>query len=212
MQTLYLATRFNPIFLDTACLIVNSGALEDAEDSTDYGKIAKAISEITNAGVKVGLIDINHSSAGFEPDVENNQILFGLKGVLNVGDELVAKIIANRPYKSPADFLNKVKPDKQAMIALIKGGAFDTMLERKLCMGWYIWKTCDKKSNLTLQNMPTLMKRNMIPDTDNLSLAKRVYEFNRYLKAVCDTITEDNKKIAYCLDERSIEFLCEIEK
>ena len=29
MQTLYLATHFNPIYWTTACLIVNSGSLEN---------------------------------------------------------------------------------------------------------------------------------------------------------------------------------------
>ena len=82
-----------------------------------------------------------------------NRILFGLKGMLNVGDDIVDTIIANRPYVSPRDFLNKVKPGKQAMISLIKGGAFDEMMDRRLCMGWYIWETCDKKKRLTLQNM-----------------------------------------------------------
>jgi DNA polymerase-3 subunit alpha len=172
--------NFNPIYWNTACLIVNSGSLEDnseeeivdiyapeAQDlsegvtfidlpdksakvrrtaSTDYGKIAKAIGDIQAAGIKVSLADINKSKFGFAPDVENNRILFGLKGMLNVGDDLVARIIANRPYVSPKDFYNKVKPTKQAMISLIKGGAFDDMEDRKLVMAWYIWETCDKKS------------------------------------------------------------------
>ena len=25
------------------------------------------------------------------------------------------------------------------------------MMDRKTCMGWYIWETCDKKKRLTLQ-------------------------------------------------------------
>ena len=151
MQTLYLATNFNPIYWNTACLIVNSGALEEGEDeSTNYTKIAKAIGAIREAGIKVSLADINNSGFGFKPDVENNEILFGLKGIVNVGDDLVKTIIDNRPYVSPKDFLQKVKPNKQAMIALIKGGAFDKMLDRKLCMAWYIWESCDKKSRLTL--------------------------------------------------------------
>ena len=29
IQTIYLATHFNPIYWDTACLIVNSDSLED---------------------------------------------------------------------------------------------------------------------------------------------------------------------------------------
>ena len=60
-QTLYLGTHWNPIYWDTACLVVNSGSLEEVTDAndeteleensmdkkkksnnTDYGKIAKA--------------------------------------------------------------------------------------------------------------------------------------------------------------------------
>lgn len=208
MQTLFLATHFNPIYWDTACLIVNSGALENAEDSSDYAKIAKALGEILSANIKVGLIDINHSEAGFAPDVENNQILFGLKGVANVGDDLVDAIIKNRPYVSPKDFLQKVKPNKQAMVALIKGGAFDTMMDRKICMAWYLWHTCDKKSRLTLQNLPSLIKYNLLPeDTEERVRARRIYEFNRYLKSKCDT---NKANEFYLLDNRAVNFLDEI--
>ena len=50
MQTLYLATNFNPIYWNTAYLIVNSGSLEDDDSDddsqvgTNYTKLAKAIS------------------------------------------------------------------------------------------------------------------------------------------------------------------------
>lgn len=232
--------NFNPIYWDTACLIINSGSLEDnseeevvdiyepeADDlvsgmtfidtedkkakvrktaSTDYGKVAKAIGDIRSAGIKVSLANINKSQFGFAPDVENNQILFGLKGMLNVGDDIVIDIIEKRPYKSPRDFLNKVNPGKQAMISLIKGGAFDDMMDRKLCMGWYIWETCDKKKRLTLQNMGSLIKHNLLPEkTENDIMARRVYEFNRYLKTFCK-----NGSDSYKLDERAVNFLTEI--
>lgn len=215
IQTIYLATNFNPIYWDTACLIVNSGSLEDDSDnenkrimSTDYAKIAKAIGDIRSKGIKVSLANINRSKFGFSTDVENNQILFGLKGMLNVGDDVVDTIIANRPYVSPKDFLNRVKPTKQTMISLIKGGAFDDMIDRKICMGWYIWETCDKKKRLTLQNMPGLIKHGLLPEnTEEQVMARRIYEFNRYLKTVCkDTTT------FYKLDERAINFLTEIEQ
>ena len=240
-QTIYLGTYYNPVYWNTACLIVNSGSLEDnsetevvdifapeADDlangvtfvdapdrktkvrktsSTNYGKIAKAIGDISKSGIKVSLVDINKSDFGFSPDVENNQILFGMKALLNVGDELVKTIIENRPYASPKDFIERVKPNKQAMISLIKAGAFDNMLERKLCMAWYIWETCDKKSRLTLQNLPSLVKNGLTPeDSEERVMARRVFEFNRYLKA----ITKDNKnakKDMFCLDDRAINFL-----
>lgn len=220
MQTLYLATNFNPIYWNTAYLIVNSGSLEDDEDenidddkqeSTNYTKMAKAIGQIRSAGIKVSLADINKSFFGFLPDTENNQILFGMKGMLNVGDDVVEKIIENRPYVSPRDFLNKVQLNKQAMISLIKGGAFDNMMDRKECMAWYIWETCDKKSRITLQNMNGLMKYGLLAeDTEDKVLARRIYEFNRYLKAI--TVPMNKLKSYYVLDERAINFLTDIGK
>ena len=244
MQSIYLASNFNPIYWNTACLIVNSGSLEDNSkeeivdiyapegqdlsegvtfkdlpdrsgkirktSSTDYGKVAKAIGDIKAAGINVSLVNINKSKFGFAPDVENNSILFGLRGILNVGEDVVNNILANRPYSSPKDFLEKVNPNKAAMISLIKAGAFDDMIDRKICMGWYIWETCDKKSKLTLQNLPTLSKYNLLPEqTEDQITARRVYEFNRYLKA----ITKQDKaayKDMYTLDGRAIEFLQEM--
>lgn len=213
IQSIYFVVNFNPIYWNTACLIVNSGATdEEAGGSTDYGKIAKAIGDIVQAGVNMSLVNINKSSYGFIPDVENNRILFGMKGMLNVGDDVIAATIANRPFASPKDFLARVNPNKQAMISLIKGGAFDEMEDRKFVMAWYIWETCDKKSKLTLQNMPTLIKRDLLDtSTPERLLAKRVYEFNRYLKAItkADKHSYDNM---YSLDERAISFLYEIEQ
>ena len=206
IQTIYMAMHFNPIYWNTACLIVNSGATdEEAGASTDYGKIAKAIGDIKSAGINVSLVNINKSQFGFAPDVENNRILFGLKGLLNVGDDVVEAIIENRPYISPRDFLYRVNPGKQAMISLIKGGAFDEMMDRKMCMAWYLWEVCDKKKRITLQNMPGLMKYNLLPEDNEYILPRRVYEFNRYLKAVCKY-----NSTYYRIDERAINFLIEI--
>ena len=228
-QTLYLGTHWNPIYWDTACLVVNSGSLEDAVDedgealydeeetedttkkkatSTDYGKVAKALNDIIDAGINVSLVNINGSDFGFKPDVKNNRILFGMKALLNVNDDLVNKIIENRPYRGIKDFYNRIKPTKQAMVSLIKAGAFDDMMERKIAMAWYIWETCDKKSRLTLQNFPTLVKQDMVPkDTPERQLAYRVYEFNRYLKAMCK---DAQHALDYVLDARAIEFLYEL--
>ena len=242
IQMIYFVIHYSPIYWNCACLIVNSGSLEDnseeeivdiydpeADDlangvtfedlpdkkskvrktnSTDYGKIAKAIGDIREAGIKVSLADINKSEFSFIPDVENNQILFGLKGMLNVGDDVVKSIIEKRPYSSPRDFLIKVNPNKQAMISLIKGGAFDHMMDRKLCMAWYIWETCDRKKNLNLQNLATLLKLNLLPaDTNERQQALHIYEFTRYLKQICKY---DKEK--YKLDERAINFLQKIGK
>jgi DNA polymerase-3 subunit alpha len=95
------------------------------------------------------------------------------------------------------------------MISLIKGGAFDSMIDRKICMAWFLWEVCDKKERLTLQNMPTLIKYGLLPENTNEQvMARRVYEFNRYLKAVCKGAAADT----YQLDERAISFLTEIDQ
>ena len=202
LQELNLAYRFPLIFWDTACLIANSGG---NGASTDYTKLAQAIGAIRNEGVKVSLPNINTSQMGFEPDIENNQVLFGMKGILGVGDEVVKEIIKNRPYNSPKDFIEKIKPTRSVMVSLIKSGAFDEMIDRKIMMGWYIWETCDKKKRITLQNMTGLSKYGLLPIGKEYDIPKRIYEFTRYLKAICKVNSTE-----YRLDERAINFLTEM--
>ena len=186
VQTLELATRFPAVYWNTACLAVNSGSADEDNEgkSTDYGKVAKAMGEIMGRGIQVSLLDINKSDFGFKPDVDNNEILFGLKGVNGVGDELVHNIIANRPYVSMMDFVEKVGANKQAMISLIKGGAFDKLenIPRQKVMVKYLWETCDKKKRLTLQNFNGLIEAGLIPQ--EIDFERRVFNFNKQLKAI----------------------------
>ena len=205
-QTAYIATRWNPIYWDAACLVVNSGSLEEEDDieydeddtpikkkenATDYGKVAKALGEIINAGINVSLVDINKSDYGFKPDVENNQILFGMKALNSVGAAVVDQIKLNRPYISIKDFMNRCKLNKTAMISLIKAGAFDELAKEEAeknnidpriwNMVYYLSITSNPKTKLNLQNMSTLINYNLLPDY--LDFEKNVYFFNKYLKA-----------------------------
>ena len=204
-QTAYIATNWNPIYWDAACLVVNSGSLEEdnieidengipakgKETGTDYGKIAKALGEIRGAGIKVSLVDINKSDYGFKPDVENNQILFGMKALSYVGAEVVNKIKEGRPYDSLKDFMERCYLNKTAMINLIKGGAFDELMRswakqinqspRILAMVYYLSVACEPKKRLTLQNFNGLLEKGLIPD--QLSFQRRLFKFNKYLKA-----------------------------
>lgn len=203
-----LAFKFPIVYWNCACLINESGSFELEEEgknaSRDYTKLAKAIGNIRSAGVQVSLADINSSSLSFKPDAEHNRILFGLKGLSRLGDEIIKKIIAGRPYSSIKDFYYRIKPTKPQMLSLIKGGAFDNFMERKAAMAWYIWEICDKKSNLTLQNMPSLIKYNLIPQEEPYILGLRIYNFNRYLKL--NKLNNGD----YKADTRIIDFLAEI--
>lgn len=239
VQTIYLATHWNPIYWNTACLIVNSGSLEEQENTeivsiyekedyeqydyedlpdrsgkkkiektTDYSKLAKAIGDITSKGIRVSLIDINKSGFSFEPDEENNEILFGLKGVNKIGDSVIEQIIANRPYTGIKDFMRRCPLNKTQMISLIKSGAFDKIdnnwaseickVPRYAIMAYYILMVCDAKKKLTLQNFNGLLKTRIIPDS--LLKQKQVFVFNKFLK--------DNKKVGkyYVFDDGSLNF------
>lgn len=224
-QTAYIATNWNPIYWDTACLVVNSGSLENdaleeeqennetikkKETATDYTKIAIALGEILNDNIKVSLVDINHSDYGFKPDVEHNQILFGMKALGNVSSSIIEEIKKHRPYVSFTDFMHKCHLNKTIMINLIKSGAFDNLDNewanelhihpRILTMVYYLSIVSEPKKKLTLQNFNGLIEKGIIPDS--LNFEKRTFIFNKYLKKVKDK----NNQIYLLNGEKALAF------
>ena len=214
-QTAYLATKWNPIYWDTACLVVNSGSLEEEdneienedydyadlnkkkEKTSDYGKIAKAIGEIVSQNIDVSLVNINTSDYGFEPDIENNRILYGLKALSNINAETIEKIKGGRPYSGIKDFMIRCPLTKTAMINLIKAGAFDEietdLHSRKEIMAYYLYKASEPKKRITLQNWSGLVSYNLVPK--ELELQIRVFNFNKYLKSINKGIIGDSYRL-----------------
>ena len=229
-QTAYIATRWSPIYWDTACLVVNSGSLEedegeivdiyevededyiytDLEDrsgkkkekGTDYAKLAKAIGSIQKNGVELSLTNINTSDYGFKPDVKNNRILYGLKALSNINNEAVAAIKNGRPYFGIVDFLNRCPLNVTAMVNLIKSGAFDEV---------------DKDFKSRKEIMAYYISKVCKPKKElnlrnfngliqanlipkELELQVRIFNFTKYLKA--------NKKVGkyFVFDEVCLEF------
>lgn len=198
-QTIFVATRWNPVYWNTACLIVNSASLEDEneyddeakEGQTDYAKVAKALGEIISHGIKVSLVDINESDYSFKPDAANNEILFGLKALSGINSDTIEAIVKGRPYASIVDFMQRCPLNKTQMISLIKAGAFDKVDKewarefgisaRIASMAYYISIACEPKTKLTLQNFNGLIQKGLVPES--LDFQRRVFEFNKYLKA-----------------------------
>lgn len=198
-QTIFIATRWNPVYWNTACLIVNSAALEDEneyddeakEGQTDYAKIAKALGDILSHGIKVSLVDINESDYSFKPNAANNEILFGLKALSGINSDTIEAIVKGRPYASIVDFMQRCPLNKTQMISLIKAGAFDKVdkewarefgvAPRIASMAYYISVACEPKTKLTLQNFNGLIQKGLVPES--LDFQRRVFEFNKYLKA-----------------------------
>ena len=167
--------------------------------TVNYGKIASAIGKMMARGINVALPNINKSEFTFTPDIENNTILFGIKGISRINNDLAKAIIDNRPYKSLDDFLNKVKINKVSTVNLIKAGCFDGLegKDRMQIMKDYIDSISDKKKRLTLQNMQMLIRENCIPNEYINQV--HVFNFNKYLKNF-KSLTN------YILDERAMNF------
>lgn len=195
LQEMNLAYKFPIIFWNTACLMVDSGALEDdisneeinEEDlkkakGVNYGKIAKALGKTLQAGINIAPPNINTASKEFKPDVEYNRILYSLKAISGVGDNEIEIILNNRPFNSFDDFLNRVKIKKTSVIALIKSGAFDELENKNRIeiMKEYISIISEPKNKLNLQNFKGLIDRDMIPE--NLDFYRRLFNFNKYIR------------------------------
>lgn len=232
LQEMNLAYNYPIIYWNTACLSVNAGAVneEDYEDLVEegiveieedddnkrdggkvqYGKVAAAISKFrTELGVKIELPDVNRAKFGFTPDFDDNVVWFGLKGITRIGDDLIREIIANRPYTSVDNFIEKLNKtgartlvSKDRIIMLIKAGAFDKieMRPREEIMRDYILKIYDKKTRITLQNVMALVKYDMLPE--ELAFEKKIFNFTKYIR-------KSKLKEYYVLDEVAQEFYFE---
>ncbi len=91
-------------------------------------RISRYIEECNRRGIKVVAPSVNNSEKKFT--VLNNDIVFGLGGIKNVGKGLIESIIKERelsgPFKSLLDFCSRVSNiNRQALISLIKAGSFD---------------------------------------------------------------------------------------
>ena len=98
----------------------------------DKDKSALYLNECRRMGIKVLPPDVNESQSDYTP--LGNDIRFGLTAIRNVGENVVASIVANRlvagRYESFGDFLAKVDANvcnKKTIESLIKGGAFDSL-------------------------------------------------------------------------------------
>ena len=165
----------------------------------NYGKISSAIGKMKQFGINVVPPDINRSKYTFVPDVANNQIVYGIKGIMKINDDLAASIIEKRPYSSIDDFTSKIKLTKLQMINLIKSGAFDgiSKFSREDIMIDYIKSISGCKKKLTLQNMQMIINQELIPC--ELKFLEKVYNFNKYLK-------KNKFETFYILDEPAQKF------
>ncbi|NGU31187.1 hypothetical protein G6Z34_13945 [Clostridium perfringens] len=240
-QQLNLIKYFPSIYWNTSVLLVESGALEleEVEDSdikakektTQYGKVASAISELQQRGITISLPDINEAEKGFTPIENKNEIMFGLKGIMNVNNNMATDIINNRPYSSIEDFYQRMILTKRtvvdsngrekqqsivsngAMISLIKSGAFNNIsnINRKDLLEKYITMTNPPKTKLDIREstIDKIIEMGIIPT--ELKDYIRLYNFNKYIKSLQFFKDEEKQSIKWYVlqgeDEEETEYI-----
>lgn len=186
---------YDPIYWSCACLNVNANAINEAdyeflvenelidiEDDDEeenksgkvaYDKVAEAISKFTT--YKIVPPDINNARMGFIPKVDTKEIMFGLKGLNKIGDDLILEIINNRPYTSLNNFIEKMTKDgkklisKDRIINLIKAGCFDAIEDktREEIMNNFINDLVPYKATVNLRNVQMITRYGLFPPEMN---------------------------------------------
>lgn len=121
-KTAYLKANYPVEYM---CSLISNQRKETGQ--TDYEAVGKYILKTKEMGINVKNPDINHSSVKFVP--LNNEILYGLSLIKNIGTEVMEQIINNRPYTSFRDFMKKTGTNlnKTVIVNLIKSGCFDNI-------------------------------------------------------------------------------------
>lgn len=107
--------------------------LNNENPAAEGNKISEYLVECNRMGIKVNRPDINMSGKGYS--TTNNQIYMGLSNVKGIADRSAELIMAQRPYTSYADLLEKV--------ATPKNGVTNAHLKSLDAIGAYNFK--DKK-------------------------------------------------------------------
>jgi len=235
LQELNLYFKYDPLFWNTACLTVNSASGEDDDEdedevtddeesedekkkskSTNYGKVASAIGMMQQHNIKIGLPNINKAHFGFKPDFADRQIVFGLKGITEIGDSVVDEVIKNRPYTSFEDFYFRLHKtsiiQKSHVLQLIKAGCFESFNDRITVMKEFLNLIYVPKDKLNMQNFNMIVENKFLPS--DLKQYSSLYKFKKYITKnvykLIDGKTEKSKKEKlFLLDDKATDFFNE---
>lgn len=225
IQQLNLVYYYPSIYWNTAVLLIESGAIEqdkveDSETSkkektTNYGEMAKAIGTLQSRNVKISLPYINKADQGFVPNEEDNEIMFGFKGIMKINNETARIIMDSRPYASLQDFHERLvmikrevalKTGKTQMkslvtesqtIMLIKAGAFDKVEDkaREEILEDYIRLLNPPKTKLNTKDISKISEMGILPI--ELKDEMRFYNFREYLMTLKKEKDKDTKTISW---------------
>lgn len=126
----YAYVAFQTAWLKANYPVEFMAAVLSVED--DPSKVPVFLEECRRMGIEIVAPDINQSRREFV--VQGNRILFGLRGIKNVGDAAITAILSERdkngPFKDLFDFCERLDTmiiNKTALESLICAGAMDCL-------------------------------------------------------------------------------------
>lgn len=216
LQELNIFYHYSPVYWNIGCLSVEATPDEEGSgaNSVDYGEIAKAIYKMRKHGVEIKPPSIQYSNLTFTPIAKDNIILFGLSGISGINNDIANQIITNRPYSSFKDFYTKNAYDgslitNSKFVQLIKSGCFDEFESNRIkVMKQYIVLSTSTKSELTMQNLPEIMRI-------KVKLPRELtapYNFKRYVcskQFLYGQHPQFRSKKLYWLDDKALKYFNE---
>lgn len=131
-------------------------------NSTDYSSTAVALAKLKGFALPP---NINLAEKGFKVVESEEKCLFGFNSIMKIGEDLIDYIMKNRPYNTVDEFFAKMEgvgTDK--MVNIIKAGCLDALdRDRRKIMINYIASKVPQRNKLNGQNIPTLIKNDLIP-------------------------------------------------
>lgn len=177
-RLLYLKAHY-PLEFYTAILM----------NEQDHDKYHEYISDARKHGIEVERADINKSDVSFS--IVDDKIYFGFRNIKGIGESAAKRIVANQPYRSFKDFLDKFGFDLGVVRILIAIGAFQSIepgrsvVELRKFYEAYR-KYCDEKKRKTLaftkakkkvsDELKILIKELGITDKRKMSFSKQAME------------------------------------
>lgn len=99
---------------------------------SDFEKVSSIVSNIRDFGIDVKAPDVNASDATFSTTDGIRYGLSNIKGVASAAYDIVDERNAHGPFVDFNDFISRVNPRKDVVVALICAGALDSLDKRNV--------------------------------------------------------------------------------
>lgn len=171
LQTAYLKAHYSLYFFK-ALLNLNKDKA---------GMLNKYILDAKQFDIAVLPPNINKSVMNFS--VNDNAVLFGLSAIKGIGESFANEIIDTRSsqngFTSMQDFIQKLNPKKQQVVALIKSGAFPTKDKRRSLIK-YLKFLYDPLTFRPVTSLPTYKKLEEIGiDIEQYRTGDKRYDYDK---------------------------------